>query len=175
MNKTKALVLTALCIAMGIVLPMAFHGVPSAGTIFLPMHIPVLLCGLITGPVFGLICGIFTPFLSSVLTGMPPAAILPGMLCELAIYGLVGGLLRKVIKTGKLPVDVMLSLTGAMICGRIASGILNALVFRAGAYSLQIWLAASFTKALPGIVMQLIIIPIVVIALNKAKLIRWEE
>ena len=93
MNNTRRLVMSALCVALGLVLPLAFHAVPNAGQVFLPMHIPVLLCGLICGPVYGLVCGALTPFLSSVLTGMPPSSMLPGMMCELATYGLVGGLL----------------------------------------------------------------------------------
>ena len=65
MNKnTRNIVITGFCIALGLVLPMAFHAIPNAGSVMLPMHIPVLLCGLVTGPVTGLICGIFTPFLS---------------------------------------------------------------------------------------------------------------
>lgn len=84
-NQTVNLVMTGLCIAIGIVLPMAFHSVPNAGSVILPMHIPVLLCGLICGPIYGLASGILTPALSSLLTQMPPMAYLPSMLCELAI------------------------------------------------------------------------------------------
>ncbi|MEG1275596.1 MAG: ECF transporter S component, partial [Ruthenibacterium sp.] len=91
-NRTKKLVLAALCVALGMILPMAFHAVPNAGGIFLPMHIPVLLCGLVCGWQYGLACGVLAPLLSSLITGMPPAAFLPGMLCELAVYGLVSGL-----------------------------------------------------------------------------------
>ncbi len=71
MSKIKKLILTGLCVAIGVVLPVALHSVPNGGSIFLPMHIPVILCGLICGPLFGLACGILTPLLSSLLTGMP--------------------------------------------------------------------------------------------------------
>ena len=86
-NQVKKLVMAAMCVALGIVLPMAFHTIQNAGSIFLPMHIPVLICGLLCGWQYGLICGILAPVLSSLFTGMPPAAILPAMLCELAVYG----------------------------------------------------------------------------------------
>ena len=106
MSNTKRMILTALFVALGVVLPMAFHSIPNAGSIFLPMHIPVLLCGLICGWAYGLGCGVLAPLLSSLMTGMPPAAILPGMLCELAVYGLVSGLLLKVIHTKRTIVDL---------------------------------------------------------------------
>ena len=79
-NSTKKMAYAAICVALGVVLPIAFHSIQNAGSIFLPMHLPVLLCGLLCGPWYGLICGILAPLLSSVLTGMPPAAILPVMM-----------------------------------------------------------------------------------------------
>ena len=92
---TRKLVSCALCIALGVLLPMAFHVIPNAGSVFLPMHIPVLICGLFCGWPYGLACGILTPFISSVTTGMPPAMMLPQMMVELAVYGLVAGLCEK--------------------------------------------------------------------------------
>ena len=67
MTNTKRLILAGLCVALGIVLPVAFHSVANAGSIFLPMHIPVLLCGLICGWPYGLACGVIRPLLSSVM------------------------------------------------------------------------------------------------------------
>lgn len=171
MSQTKRLILAALCVALGVVLPLAFHTIANAGSIFLPMHIPVLLCGLICGWPYGLACGVLAPLLSSVFTGMPPMAYLPSMLCELAVYGFVSGLLMRQIKTGKLLVDLYLSLVAAMLAGRLVFGLLNALIFRAGSYSLVIWTTASFITALPGIVIQLAVIPVLVLALKKSRLI----
>ncbi len=76
-TNARQLVMAALCAALGVVLPVALHSIPNAGSILLPMHIPVLLCGLVCGPVYGLGCGVLTPLLSSLITGMPPAAVLP--------------------------------------------------------------------------------------------------
>ncbi|MGI5894332.1 MAG: ECF transporter S component [Candidatus Merdivicinus sp.] len=171
MNQTKKLILTGLFTALGILLPMLFHTIPNAGTIFLPMHIPVLLCGLVCGWYYGAACGILSPLLSSLITSMPPMAILPSMLCELAVYGLLTGLIFALVHTGKLVLDLYIGLIGAMIGGRIVAGLLNALIFKAGQYSLTIWTTASFVTALPGIVIQLILIPIIVTALYKAKLL----
>ncbi len=167
----RQMVLTALFIAIGVVLPQAFHMIPNAGSVILPMHIPVLLAGLVCGPVFGLACGVLTPALSSMITGMPPMAVLPGMLCELAIYGLTAGIMAKIIKTGKPVVDIYAALITSMLAGRIAAGLVNGLIFRAGEYSMSMWLTASFVTALPGIVIQLVAIPIIIMALKKAKLI----
>lgn len=164
------LVVAALCVALGVVLPVAVHGVPNAGSVLLPMHLPVLLCGLLCGPVYGLACGLLTPFMSSIITSMPGPAYLPSMLCELAVYGLIAGLLIVLIHTGNRTADLYISLVGAMIAGRIIYGIVNALIFRAGEYSMSMWLTASFVTALPGIVIQLVLLPLIVLGLRRAKL-----
>ena len=171
MTNTKRMILAGLCIALGIVLPVAFHSVANAGSIFLPMHIPVLLCGLICGWPYGLACGVLAPLLSSLITGMPPMAFLPSMLCELAVYGFVSGLLMRYVKTGKLLADLYISLVGAMLLGRLVLGLLNAVIFRAGEYSIAVWTTSAFVTALPGILLQIAIIPVLVFALKKAKLI----
>lgn len=173
-NQVKRLVFAALCVAIGIVLPLAFHSVPDGGKIFLPMHIPVLLCGLVAGPVYGMLCGALTPLLSSFMTGMPAAAVLPGMLCELAVYGLVSGSLLRFVHTRSRAANLWIALIGAMLCGRVVSGLLNGLIFRAGQYSMQIWVAASFVTAAPGIVIQLVLIPMLVLALERAKLVELQ-
>ena len=170
-NQTKRLVAAAMCVALGIVLPVAFHTVPNAGSVLLPMHIPVLLCGLICGWPYGLACGILTPSLSALLTGMPPAAYLPSMICELAAYGIASGVLRNVIRTGRHVQDLYLQLIGAMLAGRVVYGVLNALIFSAGSYSFQIFLSGAFVTALPGIVIQLALVPGLILALERANLI----
>lgn len=168
MSRTAKLTIAGACVALGVVLPIAFHSIPNAGSIFLPMHIPVLLCGLICGPFYGLVCGILAPVISSLTTGMPPMFILPGMTAELAVYGLVSGLLIHILPVKKALPRIYISLIIAMVSGRIMSGLLNALVIRAGEYSLQVWLTGSFATALPGIVIQLILIPVMVFTLQKA-------
>ncbi len=171
MTAIKKLVMTGMCTALCVILPMLFHTIPNAGSIFLPMHIPVLLCGLICGAPYGVICGIAGPFLSSVLTGMPPMAYLPSMILELAIYGLVSGIVMRAVRSGKLYADLYLSLIAAMVAGRIAGGALNALIFAAGKYSFAAWTASYFVTCWPGLIIQLALIPSIVVALEKAKLI----
>lgn len=171
MSKTKRLVYAGLCVALGVVLPMAFHSVPNGGSVFLPMHIPVLLCGFLCGPWYGLAAGVLTPLISST-TGMPPAAVLPGMMCELAVYGLVSGLAYGAVHTKSRTADIYISLAAAMLAGRAVSGLVNSFLFRAGQYSLQMWAAASFVRALPGIAIQLVVLPALVYALERAGILR---
>lgn len=170
--KTKDIVLTGLFIALGLVLPMAFHGVPNAGSIFSPMHIPVLVCGMLLGPVCGGICGLLTPILSSVLTGMPPAPVLPGMAVELTVYGIMTGLLMKTLKMEDSLVKNYIALILAMLCGRIIAGLVTGLILNAGNYSLNAWVTAYFVRGLPGIGIQLVLIPAIVRALQKSGIAR---
>ena len=175
MTKTRKMISTALCAALCVVLPVAFHTIPNAGSIFLPMHIPVLLCGFLCGWQYGLAYGLLGPTLSHLLTQMPPAAMLPSMLCELAVYGLVTGLLYPRMNRRSPVVSVYVPLLTAMVCGRVCYGVLNALVLQAGSYTLQIWLGAAVTTALPGIVIQLVLIPVLLGALQKAGFLRRAE
>ncbi|HWR23869.1 MAG TPA: ECF transporter S component [Feifaniaceae bacterium] len=171
MTAAKTLIITAMCIALCVVLPLLFHSIPNAGNIFLPMHIPVLLCGLICGIPYGLVCGLLGPLLSSVLTGMPPMAYLPGMLIELAVYGMASGLVMKLVHTPKPYADLYISLVAAMAAGRIVGGLMSALIFAADSYSFAAWAAGYFINCWPGLIIQLALIPSIVFALEKAKLI----
>lgn len=162
---TKNYVYSALFIALGILLPIVFHliGGPGLGRVLLPMHLPVLIGGAFLGPLFGLIIGLITPILSSLFTGMPPVVpILPIMIGELAIYGLVMGYFFKRIK-----MSGYLSLIITMLAGRImASIIVMVLVFGFGFGQLPanpfIYIYGTITAGMPGIIGQLIIVPIII-------------
>ena len=171
MSPVKKSIITAVCIALCVVLPQAFHAIPNAGSIYCPMHIPVLLCGLICGWQYGLLCGIAGPLVSALITGMPPAAVLPGMLVECAAYGALTGLMMQLVHTKKVYPDLYISLLVAMLGGRIISGIAKALIFSAGSYSMTAWVTGSFVTSLHGIIVHLVLIPSIVYALMKAKLI----
>lgn len=170
MRPIKKLTLSSVCIALCVVLPIAFHSIPDGGSIFLPMHIPVLVCGMLCGWPYGLLCGLMGPLLSSLITGMPPAAVLPAMMVECGTYGAVSGLVLTFVRSGKTYVDLYTTLVVAMIAGRVVSGVAKALIFSPG-MALSAWVAASFVTALPGIVIQLVFLPGVVAALMKAKVI----
>ena len=171
-NRIRNLTLTAVCVALCYVLPLAFHGLPIA-TSLSPMHIPVLLCGLICGGGWGLVCGIAGPILSSLLSGMPPFTMLVRMVPELAVYGLAAGLAMKWIRTGKTVADVYISLVIAMLLGRIAGGIATAIYFAitTKVYSLTLWVTSYFVNAVPGIVAHLILVPLLALTLTKARVL----
>lgn len=171
MTSIKKSVVTALCAAFCVVLPMAFHAIPRGGMIFLPMHIPVLLCGLLCGWPYGLACGILGPMLSHFITAMPNAAALPGMLVECAVYGGISGLMMQLVHTGKLYADLYISLTAAMVAGRILGGAAKALLFAPGSMTLAVWASTYFAVGLPGILIQLVLLPSIVFLLMKSRLI----
>lgn len=170
-SKLKKIIITAVCLALCIVLPMIFHSIPNGGVIFSPMHIPVLFCGLVCGFQYGLVCGLIGPLFSSILTGMPPTAFLGPMMIELALYGLITGLMMKLIKTKNLTADLYISLITAMILGRVTTGITAYLFFMKGDYGISTWFTSYFLMGLPGIVVHLILIPVVYVTLMKANLI----
>ena len=166
-EKTKDLVWAALFLAIGIIIPYIFHATSLPGQIFLPMHIPVLLCGVILGKRYGLIIGILLPFINSVLLGMPP--IFPtgvAMAFELATYGVVTGLLYKDKKC-----NIFISLISAMVIGRVVSGVVNYILLTVGGngFVFTAFLTTTFVKAIPGIIIQLILIPVVLKAIEHVK------
>ena len=170
LSYVKSIVFTAVCAALCIVVPMAFHTIPNAGVVFLPMHIPVLLCGLACGWPYGLICGLIGPLLSSVITGMPPAAMLPSMMVECATYGLVTGLMMRFVRTRSAVADLYISLITAMVLGRVVAGFAKSLIFSPGTAPFA-WVTTSLVAGIPGIAIQLVLIPVLVFALNRAKLL----
>ena len=175
MTGIKRTVITAMLIAAGIVLPLVFHIIPAglAGRTLLPMHIPVLIAGLIVGPFYGFFAGLITPLLSSMTTGMPAAGLtVYRMMVELSVYGAVAGFAMRYIFTKRITMDLYISLIVAMILGRVAAGIAGAIMlFGGGVFTLSIWIAGYFTTSLPGIVLQIIFIPGIIIALERAGLI----
>ncbi len=168
MNKksVKKLILSGLFIAIGVILPfVTSHTIPTLSKVLLPMHFPIFLCGLICGWQYGLAVGIITPLLASVITAMPalyPDAV--AMSVELATYGAVSGLASK-----KLP--TIPSLVIAMLAGRVTMGVTKALLLGVGenAYTLSAFVTAAFTRAIPGIIAQLVLIPIIVYQLRKTQ------
>ena len=123
MTALKKTLSTAVCIALCVVLPMIFHAIPNGGVLFSPMHLPVLLCGIITSWPFGLLCGLAGPLLSFLFTGMPGAPMLPQMMVELGCYGFMSGLLISLIKTKSTVFNVYASLIGGMLFGRVVEDV----------------------------------------------------
>jgi hypothetical protein len=161
----KDITLTALFITLGVTLPIVFHQIALAGRVFSPMHIPVFLAGIFVGPISGLIVGLVCPVLSFLLTGMPPPYAVPLMSLELPVYGVTIGILIRVIK---YPV---ISLLLAMILGRLAFalGLFLFGMFLSLPYGPEAFIKVSVITGLPGIAIQLILIPLLVKAVQLAK------
>lgn len=168
MIKNKKVVLTALFIALGLTLPMITANVPMIGNMLLPMHFPIIICGLICGAGYGALAGVITPLLRSFIFGMPPLfPIAAAMAFELAAYGAVAGLVYVIIQKNKGSVYPALIIS--MLSGRAVWGVVTFILFRmmGKTLTLQMFLAGAFTNAIPGIVGQLIIIPVLMYYLAK--------
>ncbi len=166
--KIRNMILASMFLALGIILPFITGNIQFLGNQFLPMHLPVLICGFVCGYRYGGIVGFITPLLRAVLVGMPPLyPVALVMAFELATYGLVSGLLFRILK--KNVVNVYISLIGAMISGRIIWGLVAFLIYPSAGFdfSFTVFLNSAFLFAIPGIVFQLIFIPVLVIFMKK--------
>lgn len=171
MKSTKKLTMTAMMIALGLVLPPVIRMIPNGGVLFSPMHISPLLTGLVIGPVEGIVVGLICPLLNHLLYGMPQGTTLIGMCFELPVYGLVSGIFMNVLKNQKDQVKVYLSLIIAMLCGRIVGGIVQSIVL-GSTYTLQVWIISYFVSTFPAIIIHLILLPVVYFSLNKAGFVK---
>lgn len=170
MKKTnvKTLVLAALFLALALVLPFLTGQIPEIGSMLCPMHIPALLCGFFCGWPWGLAVGLIAPVLRSLLFGMPP--MFPVAVCmsfELATYGAVSGLMYS--KLPRKKASIYGALLTAMVAGRLVWGAARFLCtgLNASAFGLAAFWAGAVTTALPGIILQIVLIPVLVMALEK--------
>lgn len=175
-TKVRFIIYCALFTALGVLFPTVFHlfGAVSGQT-FLPMHIPVLIAGLLISPYCGMAVGILAPFLSCILTEMPTFVKMPFMCIELAVYGLSAGLFTR-LYSGKIKnktAVIYASLVSAQISGRIANLVctylaVNLLGITAKGIDVKLALM-SIPAGFVGIIIQLIIIPPIVRILSKLK------
>jgi riboflavin transporter FmnP len=176
-EKTNKMVRASVFLALGLILPFATGQIPQVGKMLLPMHIPVLLCGLVCGSGYGLLVGLICPLLRSVLFGMP--ALFPNavaMAFELGTYGFVSGFLYSHSRW-QCVAAVEKCLIAAMLAGRAVWGIVMfALMTAVGSeFSFSLFLAGAFGNAVPGIILQLILIPVCMLALHKAGLVPFRH
>lgn len=169
--QVRRLTYAALFLALALVLPFLTGQIPQIGSMLSPMHIPVLLCGFLCGWPWGLAVGFIAPLLRSVIFGMPvmfPGAV--AMAFELAVYGGLSGYLRRKLPGTRPMIYVVLVIS--MIAGRIVWGIARYILagLSGTAFTWGMFLAGAVTSALPGIVLHLILIPLLVIALERAGL-----
>jgi len=155
------------------VLPFLTGQIPQIGAALSPMHIPVLLAGFIAGPFYAAVVGLIAPGLRFMLFGMPP--LMPtgvAMMFELAVYGLVSGLMYRALP--KRTISIYISLVTAMIAGRIVWGIVRAFISGVTGlpFTTEMFIAGALLNAIPGIIVHIALIPIIVIALKKAGYLR---
>ena len=169
---TLKMIISALMLALAYVLPFMTGQIPEVGSMLCPMHIPVLLCGFICGWPWGLAVGVAAPLLRSLTLGMPP--IFPTAVCmafELAVYGAIAGLMHRLLP--KKRGYIYLSLIVAMLAGRIVWGIamLVCLGITGGAFSFSAFIAGAITNAVPGIILQIVLIPLFIMLIEREKLV----
>lgn len=178
MKKTaKNLTLSAMFMAVGMVLPFLTGQIQQIGNMLLPMHLPVFLCGLICGWQYGAAVGFILPFLRSVTFGMPPLfPTATSMAFELATYGLVAGFLYGHSRW-QCVIALYRSLIAAMLAGRIVWGVVQIVLLglNGSTFTWQMFLTGALLKAIPGIIVQLTLIPAIMIALNKTGLVTFQK
>lgn len=167
----RKLTYAALFLALALVLPFLTGQIPQIGSVLSPMHIPVLLCGFLVGWPWGLAVGFIAPLLRSVIFGMP--VMVPGavaMAFELAVYGLVSGILYRLLPKKKWSIYVTLIV--AMLVGRVVWGIARLVIagLSGNSFTWALFLAGAFTNAIPGIILHIVLIPVIVMVLERAGL-----
>lgn len=175
-NSLLKMILSALFLALAYVMPFLTGQIPEIGAMLCPLHIPVLLCGFICGWPYGLAVGFTAPLLRSFTLAMPP--LFPTAVCmafELAAYGFVAGLLHKKLP-GKKPF-IYVSLLSAMLVGRLVWGaaMLVCMGINGGSFTLAAFFAGAFVNAIPGIIVQLVLIPVLVMVLDNSKVLNMRD
>ncbi len=171
----RRVTLSAMFLAIGLILPFFTGQIREIGHTLLPMHLPVLLCGLVCGWQYGGVVGLTTPLLRSVLFGMPvmfPNAV--AMSAELAVYGLCIGLIYGLFKKQNVLV-VYIALVPAIMLGRLVWGGAQTVLsgMQDSAFGMTVFLTRAFVNAVPGIILQLILIPTVMLLLHKTGACRF--
>ena len=162
------MVLAAFFLALAYVLPFLTGQIKEIGTMLCPMHVPVLLCGFICGWKWGLGVGFIAPLFRSLTLGMP--VLFPGAVCmafELATYGLVAGLLYVILPKKKI--NIYVALISAMLLGRLVWGAAMCVCvigIKGGAFGLSAFIASAVTNAIPGIIIQIVLIPVILMAIE---------
>ena len=172
-NATLNLALSAMFLAMAFVMPFLTGQIPQIGSMLCPMHIPVILCGYICGAPWGLVVGAVAPLLRSLTLGMPPLfPVAFAMAFELAVYGFMSGLLYRVLPKKKI--NIYVSLILSMIAGRLVWGAVQfcCMGLDVTKFGFSAFWAGAVVNALPGIIIQLILIPVIIAVLEKTKTLK---
>ena len=169
-TSVHTMILCALLIAVGLILPLFLGQVQILAQGISPMHIPAFIAGLTCGPAAGAVVGFVTPLLRMVIFGMPAAPSAVPMAFELCAYGVLYPLLVR-RHMAHLPA-ILISMVLAMILGRLIGGAAKAIFLglNGGSYTFSTFVSAYFVTTAVGAVIHLILVPAVVLALEKARL-----
>lgn len=176
----RLLVTSALLLAVGLVLPFLTGQLPVLGKLMSPLHIPAYLCGLVCGPVWGVLLGILLPLLRMLLFGMPMLPSALPMAFECAAYGLCTGLIYRVTKArfaNRFCLPIFCAMIPSMMAGRIVGGLTKALFLASGViasqapFTFSVFIASYFVDTSVGALIHLILVPLVMAALKKARLV----
>ena len=173
-NHIQNLALASMFLALGLVLPFLTGQIPQIGNMLLPMHLPILLCGLICGWQYGAVVGFICPLLRSVLFFAPPMPTAVGMAFELCAYGAIVGFLYGRSKW-KCVISLYRSLIIAMIGGRVVWGVARVVMLGVAqvSFSWEMFISGALLTAVPGIILQLVFIPALMVALDRTGLVRF--
>jgi thiamine transporter ThiT len=168
--------ISALFLALAYVLPFLTGQIPEIGAMLCPMHLPVLLCGFICGWPWGLAVGFIAPLFRALTLGMPP--LFPTAFCmafELATYGGVAGFMHKLFPRKKL--FVYCSLLASMLIGRLVWGVTMFICVgvNGGSFGFSAFVAGALTNAVPGIIVQIILVPIIVMIIDNSKILKLKD
>ncbi|MBE6776483.1 MAG: ECF transporter S component [Ruminococcaceae bacterium] len=170
-NNIHNLSLSAMFLALTFLLPLLTGQIPQLGERFCPMHLPVFLCGYLCSGPWGLAVGFIAPLLRSVTVGVP-APFFPkafSIAFELAAYGFISGSLYRLLPKKKS--NLYLSLVVSMVLGRLVRGFVQlcCVGLDVTEYTFSAFWTVSVVNALPGIIIQLLLIPVLVTAAEKYK------
>ena len=171
-KKIFKMILAAMFLALSYVMPFFTGQIPEIGAMLCPLHIPVLLCGFICGWPWGLLVGFIAPLFRSVTLGMPP--LFPKAICmafELAAYGAVSGLMYRILPRRKP--FIYCSLLIAMIIGRLVWGMAMyvCMGINGGGFTFAAFVSGAVVNAIPGIIVQIVVIPVIVMMVGEKRLV----
>lgn len=164
MSKVKKAMITAVCVALCVVLAMAFRAFPGGGAVYGPLMLPVLVCALACGVRCGVLCALLALPLSAVINASPTVALFLPVLVECLCCAVTAGLIASHAPQFDEKKVYPATLLGLLVA-RIAGGVVEAALFAPGLPAFGVYAAAYIVSGVPGLVVMLVLVPRLVRAL----------